>query len=99
MMIEVDKKIFNLVKNMGHGEFNTFLKNRFESLRLALDENSVESLEAKKQEIMNRLTRITEELAYLTEFCEEAEKDKKLMEEWIEKLDEENEEMLREMKE
>ncbi|NPA74586.1 MAG: hypothetical protein GXO25_00710 [Euryarchaeota archaeon] len=96
--VNVKKEIFNELKNMNDYDFNVFLKNKLRSLIMELDMNSEEKLLAKKKEIQERFTKIMEELTELTEFCERAEKDKELMEEWIEKLDKENEELLKELK-
>ncbi len=98
LKIEVKKETFNKIKRMCDSDFNAYLKNQLHALIIELNMKSEKKLMEKKKEIQRRLARIIEEIAELTEFCERAERDKKMIEEWIDISSDENERLLKEMK-
>ncbi len=96
--LNVKKDVFSKIKNMSDYDFTIYLKNRLSALVMELDMNSEDKLIRKRDEIQKRMTAIMEELKDLSEYCEKAEKDKAEMEEWIDRLDEENQKLLEELR-
>ncbi len=96
--IEVKKEVFEEVRDMDDNAFNSHLKNRLKLLLMELENNNEKKLMEKKNEIKERISRLLEEIQYLSGFSNKAENDKKEMEMWVEKLDLENKKLLRELK-
>ena len=96
--VEVKKDIFEEIKDLDDEAFNRYLRNKLKLLAMELESNSEEKLRKKREEIKKRIDELLEEIKYLSEFSNRAERDKKEMEMWVEKLDVENKELLEGLK-
>ena len=92
--IEVKREVYKEIKDMNDDAFNRYLRNKLKLLVMELENHSEEKLMEKRENIKQRINKLLEEIRYLSEFSNRAENDKKSMEEWVEKLDKENQKLL-----
>jgi len=96
--VEISKELFEKIRNMKEDDFNRFLYESIASMNRYFEMNDKEALLRKKEELEEKIKRMKEELDELTEFCNKAERDQKMMERWIDELSTENKALLMEMR-
>ena len=96
--IEVKKDIFEEIRYMNDDSFNRYLRNRLKLLLMEIEKSNEKKLVEKINETKKRIDEMLKEISYLSQFSRKAEEDKKNMEEWVEKLDEENQKFLEALK-
>ncbi len=98
MEVEVPKDVFERIRNMREDDLNRFIYERVVSLKRYLEMNDEEALLRRKMEIEDRIRKMKNEIAELTEFCERARRDQERMSIWMDELDMENRNLLEEMR-
>ena len=96
--IELSKELFEKIRSMKEDDFNRFLYERMASMNRYFEMNDKEALLKRKKELEEKIKRMKEELKELTEFCDKAERDQRMMEQWIDELGMENKALLMEMR-
>ncbi len=89
--IKLPHGLYRILANLREDEFNRFLHERLEEYRKYLEWNDREALLKTKEEIEKKVARMREELRELQDFCDMAERDQKLLLQFTEQVDEENE--------
>ena len=99
LKIKVPPELFRILSYFREDEFNRFLHEKLEEYKKNLEWNYMEALLKTKEEIEKKLARMKEEIKELQDFCEMAERDQEVMVQLMDKLDDENKVLLKEMKE
>ncbi len=97
LKVKVPQELFRIISYFREDEFNRFLHEKLEEYKKNLEWNDTEALLKTKEDIEKKLARMKEEIKELQDFCEMAERDQELMIHLIDKLDDENKVLLKEM--
>jgi septal ring factor EnvC (AmiA/AmiB activator) len=97
--VEIPKELFDKIKDMKEDDFDRLLYERIAAMNRYFEMNDEKALLKRKKELEKKIARMKEEIEDLTRFCDKAEEDQERMERWIDELDLENKELLKEMRE
>ncbi|ADD08438.1 hypothetical protein [Candidatus Aciduliprofundum boonei] len=96
--LRVPPKLFRILSFYKEDEFNRFLHEKLVEYRRYFEWNNREALLKRKKELEEKIKRMKEELEELEEFCKVAEKEQKMMERWIDDIEYENQNLMKELR-
>jgi len=96
--LRVPPKLFRVLSFYKEEEFNRFLHEKLVEYKRYLEWNDMEALLKTKKELEKKIKRMREELEELEEFCRIAEKEQNLMLKWMDEIDYENQNLMKELK-